>query len=193
MQNTNKIIFIILVLIVLLSLFSCTEQPSITGPASTLTNSPVPEITSTLRNSPTFTAISITMTPLPTISGISTLPPENAFIALEDLLKNDCGLPCWAGITPGETLLIDASNALLPFSGISNWNSLGRRGGQISIDYPKDDLIFIMSFEILSSKNDNRVQLLHIFSEALREIEQGSYLLVYDAKPYHEMFGAYSL
>ncbi len=121
------------------------------------------------------------------------MAPEIAYFELEEILKNDCGLPCFAGITPDETLLVDASKTFLPFAGISGWNSLNEKGGQTSITIPKDNLSLYLFFQIDSSQNEDRVQLLHIFTEAFQEVEQGSYQWVYDAKPYHEVFGAYSL
>jgi len=195
MREINRFGLFTVLLLALLSLNSCITQSSIAEPTMTLINTPSPQITSTLVNSLTLTSPlpTFTLAPPPTISGISTLSARNAHLELETLLKNDCGLPCFAGITPGKTLLIDASKTLLPFSGISNWNSLGERGGQLSIDYPKEDLIFILSFQIQSSKNEKHVQLLNIFTEALQEVGERSYQWVYDAKPYHEVFGAYSL
>lgn len=192
MKNMSIFEKYIFALTILLSLISCTAYPSVTKPVVTLTNTPSLQITSTVVSLPSPTAVPLTITPLPTISGVETLSPESAYLELEELIKNDCGLPCFAGITPGETLLIDASKTLLPFDGISDWNSLSEKGGQFGINYPKGDLIFNLFFEILSSRNENRVQLLHVSTEALREIE-GGYLLVYDAKSYHELFRAYSL
>jgi hypothetical protein len=191
MQNINKFIFIVFVL--LLSLISCTGQPNITEPVLTLTNTPLSQITSTVLSLLTSTIISPTISPLPTITVVSTLSPENAYLELENLLKNGCELSCWAGITPGKTLAIDASKALLPFSGISNWTSLSETGGEISLEYPKDELIIGMFIKLLSAKDEDRVQLLNISTQALRKIGEGSYQSVYDAQPYHELLGDYSL
>jgi hypothetical protein len=193
MQNTNKFIFIIPVLTVLLFLFSCTAQPSITEPALTLTNRPLPQITSTALSLPTSIVTSLTITPMPTLKAVWTFPPENAYLELEDLLKNGCELPCWADITPGVTFLADASKTLLPFSGISNWNSVTETGGQLSLNYPKDGLSIGLFIQLLSSKEEDRVQLLSIFTQALREIKRGSYQSIYEAQPYHELLRAYSM
>jgi hypothetical protein len=182
MRERKNFSLTIFVLLVLLSLISCTARQNDVEPNLILTTTPVSQITSTPLSLPISTDIPPTIVPPPTISGISTLSPEKAYLELEDLLKNGCDLPCFAGITPGKTLLIDASKTLLPFSGISNWNSLGERGGQQSIDYPKDDLIFILSFQIQSSKNEKHVQLLNVFTEALQEVGERSYQWVYDAK-----------
>jgi len=48
-------------------------------------------------------------------------------------------------------------------------------------------------FQTYSSRNSNQVDLFRVFTETLQEIEKGSYRWVYDAKPYHEVLGAYSL
>lgn len=178
------------VLVLLLSLMSCAVKPSVTEPVLSLTSTPLKQVT--------LTAVSIVSTnavlptSLPTMSGIETLSPENASIELENLLKNDCGLSCFAGITPGETLLIDASRTFLPFSSVSDWNSLSERGGQFGINYPKGNIILNLFFEIYSLKSENYVQFLHVFTEALRKIE-GGYEWVYDANPYHEILALYSL
>lgn len=193
MRNTIKINFVVLVLTVSLSIFSCSTQSSITEPASTLKNTPLPQNSSTALNLPTETVVPLTITPPPTISGISTLAPEKAYLVLQDILKNGCELPCWAGIVPGETLLIDASKTLALFRGISDWNYLSEKGGQIGITYPRGGIIISMFIDPESSRDSDYVQMLIIHTEALQEIEKGSYLRAYDAKPYHEIFGAYSL
>ena len=193
MRETNRFGLVTVLLLALLSLLSCTTESNTDEPTLQSTNSHLPQNTSTASSSPTSTVLPLTSTPVSAILGISTLSPDKVYLELEDLFKYDCGLPCFAEITPGETLLIDASKTLLPFSGISNWNSLSERGGQLSIDYPKDDLIFILSFQIQSSKNEKHVQLLNVFTEALQEVGERSYQWVYDAKPYHEVFSVYSL
>lgn len=193
MQHRCKFSLIVFVSVVSLSLFSCSTQSSITEPALTLTNTPSPQITSTALNLSTSTVVSLTITPPPTISGISTLSPEKAYIELEGLLKNDCGLPCFGGITPGETLLINASKSLFPFTGISDWTSLSEKGGQLGVNLPKEGLILNLFFQIYSSRDSDQVDLFRVSTEALREIEKGNYQWVYDAEPYHEVFSAYSL
>jgi len=193
MRERNKFSLSSFVLLVVLSLISCTAKLSTAEPSLILTNTPLPQITSTALPLPTSTVFPLTITPPSTISGISTLSPDKAYLELENLLRTDCVLPCFAGITPGETLLVDASKTLFPFIGISDWTSLSERGGQLGINLPKEDLILNLFFQIYSSRNENQVQLFRVFTEALQEIEKGSYQWIYDAKPYHEVFGAYSL
>jgi len=193
MRERSNFSLSIFVLLALLSLISCTIRSNTVEPALTLTNTSSPQIVSPTVSLSTSTVIPSTIAPPPTISGISTLSPEKAYLEIEELLKSDCGLPCFANIIPGETLLVDAGKTFLPFTSISNWTSLSERGGQIGIDLPKEDLILNLNFQIYSSKNDNQVQLLSVTTEALKEIEKSSYQWVYDAKPYHEIFGAYSL
>jgi hypothetical protein len=80
------------------------HQPQLTVTLTTVSES-ILNPTYTDAESPltprTFTPTSIpsTLTPLPTLS------PEDAQELVLDLLKNnsDCSLPCWWGITPGET------------------------------------------------------------------------------------------
>lgn len=179
---------LVLPIFALLLLLSCLAKP--------LANTPLPQITSTVVSSPSLSIVPLlttTSSPVPTLTAIPTLSPENAYLKLEDFLKNDCRLPCWAGITPGETPLIDASRTMSSFKSISNWYSLGELGGEIGMGYPKGEFIVDFFVKLLSSKDENRVQLLNISTQAFRKIGEGSYQLVYDAQPYHKLLAAYSL
>lgn len=176
MRERNRLNLSIITLLALLPLISCVTKSNSTEPILISTIMPLPQIT-----------------PLPTILGVPTFAPEEAYIELEYLLKKDCGLPCFAGITPGKTLLVDASKTLLPFIGISDWASMGDTGGQLGIDFLKEDLILNLFFQVYPSENGGQVQFFSVFTEALQKIEEGNYQWVYDAKPYHEVFGAYSL
>jgi hypothetical protein len=176
MRERNRINLSIMTILALLPLISCATKSISTEPTLISTTMPLPQIT-----------------PPPTISDVPTFSPEIAYLELENLLKNDCGLPCFAGITPGETLLVDASRTLFPFTGISNWTSLSEKGGQLGVNLPKEGLILNLFFQIDSLRDSNQVDLFRVSTEALWEIEQGNYQWVYDGEPYHEVFSAYSL
>ncbi len=76
--------------------------------------SDLPTITATSTIAPTNTA---TLVP-PTMTPIPTLPPDQAQEMVVDLLKNNagCELPCYWGITPGETSWQEAYNFLASFA-----------------------------------------------------------------------------
>jgi len=96
-----------------LAVFGCSEnnenRPSITPsrPASTITTAP----SRTPPPASTATPV-ITLTPIPA----PTLPPDEAQALVLDLLYNPpCDLPCWWGITPGETTWEEANKFLRSF------------------------------------------------------------------------------
>jgi hypothetical protein len=62
--------------------------------------------------SPSLPALTPTWTPLPT------LPPEKAQELISELMEtnNGCRLPCWWGITPGETSWQEAHHFFAPFA-----------------------------------------------------------------------------
>lgn len=70
----------------------------------------------------------VVWTPLPTLS------PEEAEIQVLDLLQHNagCRLPCWWGITPGETSVSTAIQFLSSFTHL--WTVLGTPGNESSVD-----------------------------------------------------------
>jgi len=80
--------------------------PSATSP---FTKTPKPtEPTETHTPTPTkrsFARMDLTLTAWPTLELIPTLPQDEAFALVSDLMENNagCQLPCWWGITPGKT------------------------------------------------------------------------------------------
>lgn len=91
---------------------SATPTPSAWPPTlvASVTSSPSPSATAT--RLPTSTPMpTITWTPLPTLSSAKALG------VVEDLLRNNagCRLPCWWGITPGETAWETARHFLASF------------------------------------------------------------------------------
>jgi hypothetical protein len=92
--------------------YSPTPSPTATVQASstpTSTSTPMPLPTNTQTPRPTATS---TLTPFPT------LMPEAALTLVEELLETNggCQLPCWWGITPGETQWADIWPFLLSFA-----------------------------------------------------------------------------
>ena len=113
LMNRSRMFVYIFCLGIGLAVFGCSEnnanRPSImpSGPANTVTTAPSrtppPAITATPM---------ITHTPIP----VPTLPPDEAQVLVLDLLYNPpCDLPCWWGITPGETTWEEANKFLRSF------------------------------------------------------------------------------
>ena len=73
-----------------------------------------------------------TITSTPFLTPLPTLTTENAKKLVQDLLENNagCQLPCWWGITPGETKWVEASHFLRSFS-----IRVGNTGG-VSVPLP---------------------------------------------------------
>ena len=124
--------------------------PSLT-PSSTPTPTPTPTsvkysgirvISRTPSLTPTVTPTDISFTPLWT--PLPTIPPQEVASYLKQLVSEDpdCYLPCWMGITPGETTIEEAWQLLAPFaSDLYTWRT------QISmwLDFEKYDDLGLIS------------------------------------------------
>jgi hypothetical protein len=81
---------------------------------------------SPLANTPQTVTLSATEQPVqpPLLTPIPTLRPEEALETFADLIeKNDeCDLPCWLGIIPGQTDSGEVVNKFSEFSAIANTN-----------------------------------------------------------------------
>lgn len=60
-------------------------------------------------------------TPSPSLMPFPTLPPEEALETFIDLIdkSGDCNLPCWLGVTPGQTEFEDVENIFSEFTAIA--------------------------------------------------------------------------
>lgn len=105
-----------------------TEPPTTSAtPSATVT----PVATATTEVIPTFTPRLPTLAPtlpgtlapavIPTWTPVATLPPDAALEALLTLYDDNggCELPCWWGITPGETSWAEARTKLAPLGWMS--------------------------------------------------------------------------
>ena len=121
----------LLFLVVLLITVACsgTGSPSIPSVVATSTITPVLTATSTLSPVPTLTntaTLAATQTPrpgsqipsVPTWTPLPTLSAEDARAFVQQLLDTNagCQLPCWWGITPGQTTWLEAQHFLEPFA-----------------------------------------------------------------------------
>lgn len=107
-------------------------------------SSPFPEIsTPTFTPSPTpIPTLTLTSTPLPTWTPLPTLEPTTAMLYVENLLQNNagCQLPCWWGLTPGETTLAEALHFLERFPSFYGINGdlNDYQVAGLQIPYPED-------------------------------------------------------
>ena len=101
--------------IVVTGLPTVSSSPSTT---MTLTAFPTPELTVTMPPMPTNTA---TPTVAPTWTPVLKLAPDAALDALLQLYDDNggCELPCWWGITPGETSWAEARTKLTPLGRVT--------------------------------------------------------------------------
>ncbi len=124
--------FLVMLIAVLLGLAGCGgegETPSSLPATATFTKTPT-SFTSTSTKEQTATITStVTKTPRPTriptkvltnllFTPLPTIPPEERVAALKYLINEDpgCLLPCWMGVTPGETTLHEAWQQLAPYA-----------------------------------------------------------------------------
>jgi hypothetical protein len=86
-----------------------------------VTSSPVPTDTS-LPPTSTIPTTTSTVPPSPAVTPIPSLSPDRAYARIQALLGNspDCELPCWLGITPGQTTWQEANEQLAFWGGIAN-------------------------------------------------------------------------
>lgn len=97
---------------------SLTATPNIVLTPTPFSTQTVIPPTQTLTPTSTFTP---TLTSLPTLTPLPTIETDKGFQTLYEWLEGteDCRLPCWAGITPGETTweyakqLIETTNGFL--------------------------------------------------------------------------------
>ncbi len=86
----------------------------------TLTTTPMPSSTQTKTATQTRIVTptsTVTVTPLPTLTFLPTVPnPREELVELYGT-NGGCKLPCWWGITPGETTIQEVQNYFRQFSG----------------------------------------------------------------------------
>jgi hypothetical protein len=142
-----------------------------------------------------------TFSPISTIPSASTLVPKDAYARLQMLLTDttNCHLPCWLGITPGETDWQDVTTQLMMFSSIaSNGLDIGsvvEKGayGNLLIPFPKDNMAIEIGSSYRASLNTNTVNVIWLDTRAYR-LKGGEYDGdVYGYAMYDEILKAYTL
>ncbi len=137
-------------------------------------------------------------TDTPTFTNIPTLPKDQAFTRLSDLLSNNsCRLPCWLGITPGQSTLQDVQQQLDIFSSIDKLHYLAPAGewssGDLTIPYPNDSMEIEIHPGYLSSPITNTISVIEITTLSYRIKNGGRDVDIYDYPPYNQLMKAYTL
>lgn len=144
--------------------FYPTVIPSVT---QEVTETPTSTMTETVvKILPSKTSLPPTVTPIPTLS------PFAAQDRLFELLRENggCQLPCWWGITPGETRMVDAQNLMRSLSSLAISISLYSGGylDKILFSIPtrsdaKTNLYIIFSRDKFRVKNENMYKVQDIY------------------------------
>jgi hypothetical protein len=102
------------------------NQPILSPVTETATVGILPTITMLLNSPSQIPATTLTSTP------VSTLPIDEAYNRIYKLVNynSDCRLPCWMGITPGQSTLSDVQEQLTMFSGIADWLFIKTAAGE---------------------------------------------------------------
>jgi len=170
-----------------------TEGIPVRTPSATLMPGlTLPEKTEFAVNTPTLLlpTSSLTFTPVPT------LPAEEASSLLANWLQNnnECQLPCWGGLIPGESPSLEAYNKLTALSSIADFlKYIHPSGGWVPVTYPSGDLEIRIDVMLHSKADKRTIQVVSISTRTLRELEPGSSEEVYDAPAYNELLGDYTL
>jgi hypothetical protein len=143
---------------------------------------------------------SSTDTLTPAFMPIPTLPSDEAYTGVEELLMGSptCRLPCWMGFTPGQSTFEDARTQLLLFSGIARrlfieegadkWSS-----GSFTIPYLDDNMAVEVSPFYLTSSDGNTISIISFETRSYR-VKNGEWDGdVYGFPPYGELLKAYTL
>jgi hypothetical protein len=127
-------------------------------------------------------------TPLPTLS------IEKAQASVLDLLQTNggCQLPCWWGITPGETSAQETKSFLEKFGSLSIISIYDEKGGYVHIQVPENELIVRPVVEYETDADGLTVELLHISIDFVRKIE-GGYEVVYGDPLFKQLMPLYTL
>jgi hypothetical protein len=136
---------------------------------------------------------SVTSESLDTSTPVPALPTEDAYRAVADLLQQnpDCRLPCWWGLTPGQSTPATAYETLLPFRNIAYDVNLFPIGGSISLAYPLDAVSADIRIDYQPDPAKSTIRLISVDTQAWREGASLEELHV--ETQYHELFRDYSI
>jgi len=146
---------------------------------------------------PTSTPIPVSPTPthipavLPTVEE---LPENEAYPYLIELLHSqDCQLPCWLNVVPGQTSIKDAYRAWVPLLGIaSHSNILSPEDGRIYFEYENGGVNVSIQTRYSLSADFKLIESMSVDTHALRKVGNSGAEEVYGA-PYTESLQSYLL
>jgi hypothetical protein len=108
--------------------------------------------------------------------------------------NDGCKLPCWWGITPGTSSLSEIQAKLIPFSGISIYNSFpAYTGGNIGIYYPVDNLNFFLGVDYSLLSDKKTIKSIQVIANMDRTNGEGYLEEVRGSDSYNEIVSAYTL
>jgi len=126
-----------------------------------------------------------------------TWPVDEAMAMVINLMRTngDCKLPCWWGITPGETNSQEVVTFFERFRSLNNFvfDVNKDKGGFIYLEIPSSDLFVRLRMEYDTNTNDDTVErFFSIVIDIARKIDNG-YESVYGDDLYQELMGQYML
>jgi hypothetical protein len=186
MSNSNHWLKWMAVL-ALLALVGCASTLLAEIPTSTPTLALIP--------SPTFTPI-----PSATPTHIPTLTVEDARTKFLELLTNNgnCRLPCWLGITPGQSTLTDLHDVLMIFSGIATDTTDGYVVGDLilgSLTIPyisEEGMVIRIRSSFLISSGENNIFMIGADTEAYK-ITGDTLDYIYGHPAYNDVLKSFTL
>jgi hypothetical protein len=191
--KTNKSLSISWVVVILV-INGCNPLSSFESIQNTIFPSPHQTAITILQSSVTPTLLSPTQKPIiqPSITEVPVLPVEEAEAKVLELLKSNggCQLPCFWGLTPGQTKREEAVSFLYQFMNISP-------GPGVEITIPRDDLQLGTNVYLANAANQTGIlQEIEVITTAYHRIPQDSgyvYINNFDNPYYHEYFQYYTL
>ena len=167
--------------------------------------SPMPEMTSSTNTHPLIPISTETGEPsaTPTIAPTLVIPysSEEAIRRFEQYITaddNNCLLPCWFGITPGQSTPTEIQTQFDLFSKIISWSDLAYDAGDWSLSsmiirVPADDYVVEMMVSYLSPKDTTGVPITAIDTRTFIE-ENGEYKDdIYGVQAYYQLFKPYTV
>ena len=160
---------------------SANPLPSTSIPATaTSVWTPTRILTNTPTNKPTNTPTS-TPTNLPTSTQVPTLSPNTAYSRVNEFLTNGgtCQLPCWFGIVPERSTLLDIQTQLTELSSISTDSSYGFPTGNwmvssLTIPYINNNMVIEIDSSYLARFHEKDV-FANGFSAQTYRLKNGKY------------------
>ncbi len=136
--------------------------PAQNSPAMTITLSVSP---------PIYTS---TLTPIPTLTTLPTLSKDEAYDHLLTLLNDttNCRLPCWLGITPGQSTLHDVLTLIKSLSSIDSKKDYvnpitgNETFADVKIPYPNDNAVIGIAPSYMMASNEDKVLVANFDTQA---------------------------